>query len=225
MFRKKGVRDLTGGKEGSIVELDDPAIERVLRWAMIENGAAGLSDELGRTVIVPSPPSHVLPPGAAVAGRVILFRRQRPAIGAQPPSSFVALRAAIAPGAVVMVRCEADIGAAFGSNVALQAAACRAQAILTDGAFRDTSRLQQVGIPIGSNGAVPTRPAGCPMVATDAEEMFGVTWHNGDWLLRDADGVLRLDADLAHRTASELARDPTGELAQLLATSDVSAGR
>ena len=90
---------MMGGKEGSIVELDDVAVERVLRWAMIENGAAGLSDELGRTVIVPSPPSHVLPAGAAIAGRVTLLRRQRPAIGARPPSSFVALRAAIAPGA------------------------------------------------------------------------------------------------------------------------------
>ena len=27
-----------GGKEGSIVELEDAAVERVLRWAMIETG-------------------------------------------------------------------------------------------------------------------------------------------------------------------------------------------
>ena len=159
-----------------------------------------------------------MPSSAAVAGKVMLFRRQRPATGERPPSSFELLRRALVPGVVVFVQCDPDIGAAFGSNIVLQAAACRAQSIVTDGTCRDTGRIQQVGIPVGSNGSEPTRPRGCPMVIHETADMFGVTWHNGDWFLRDVDGVLRLDAALAQRTATELAESGSGELGSLLSS-------
>jgi regulator of RNase E activity RraA len=195
---------------------DDTLVERVLRWAMIERGSAELSDSLGSHIIASSPPSSFSPPDAAVAGRVLLLRRQRPVDGSRPPSSFQVLRRHVAPGAVVLVHCDAGIGAAFGSNVVLQAAACRAQSIVTDGAWRDSARLRAVGIPVGANGTDPTRPAGCPVVVTDREDMFGVSWITGDWFLRDADGVLRLDDDLARTTATDIAASAGGELASLL---------
>lgn len=197
-------------------QFDDTGIERVLRWATIERGTADLSDSLGFGVIAPAPPSHVYPTGAAVAGKVVLFRRRRPDEAEEAPSSFDVLLRNVVAGAVVLVHCEPGIGAAFGSNLALQAAACRAQAILTDGTCRDIRLLQQVGIPVGSNGTEPTRPAGCPMTETDTEDMFGVTWSVGDWLLRDADGVLQLDSKLAQRTAGDLAESAGAELAALL---------
>ena len=148
----------------------DDLVERVLRWALIERGTAGLSDDLGAHVIAPRcPPTTFLPPLSAVAGKVVLLRRQRPADASRPPSSFDVIRGEVTPGSVVLVHCEPGIGASFGSNIALHVAACRAQALVTDGAWRDTTRLQCVGIPIGGNGAEPTRPAGCPMVASGRE--------------------------------------------------------
>jgi regulator of RNase E activity RraA len=197
---------------------DDNLVERLLRWAMIEQGTAGLSDVLGAETIAPARPSSFVARDAAVAGRVLLLRRQRPAEGQRPPSSFDVLRGAVKPGAVVMVHCEPGIGAAFGSNIVLQAATCRAQAVVTDGAWRDATRLRSVGIPVGSNGSDPTRPAGCPVVRSESEEMFGLTWRNGDWFLRDADGVLRLDDAAARDAASELAASASGEVQSLLGT-------
>jgi len=199
---------------------EDSMVERVLRWAMIEQGSAGLSDSLGAHVLAPSPPSQFIPGAAAVAGRAVLLRRERPPTGSRPPSSFQILRRQVTPGCVVLVRCDPAIGAGFGSNVVLQAAACRAQAIVTDGAWRDTTRLHSVGLPVGGNGADPTKPAGCPFVVSDTEEMFGLTWRTGDWFLRDSDGVLRLDDDLARRTASDFAASAIGELEALLAPAE-----
>jgi regulator of RNase E activity RraA len=198
---------------------DDNLVERLLRWAMIERGTAGLSDVVGSATIAPDHPTSFMARDSAVAGRVLLLRRQRPADGQRPPSSFDVLRAAVSPGAVVLVHCEPGIGAAFGSNIVLQAATCRAQAVVTDGAWRDATRLRSVGIPVGANGTDPTRPAGCPVVCSDSEEMFGITWHNGDWFLRDADGVLRFDDALARSTAADLAASANGELQSLLGAS------
>jgi regulator of RNase E activity RraA len=192
-------------------------VERTLRWTLIEQGTAGLSDELGAELLAPAPPANFLPPMAAVAGPVVLLRRQRPRDGERPPSSFDVIRTEVVAGCVVLVQCEPGIGAAFGSNVALLAAACRAQAIATDGAWRDTTRLHAVGIPLGSNGADPTRPAGCPMATVPRAELFGIPWSTGDWFLRDADGVMRLDHELAQRVATRLAQSASGELASLLA--------
>jgi regulator of RNase E activity RraA len=206
---------------GAMEQLDeDSMVERVLRWAMIEHGSAGLSDSIGSHVIAPSPPSRFIPGATAIAGRVVLFRRQRVDRGTRSPSSFPVVRRHVTPGCVVLVRCPPGIGAGFGSNIVLQAAACRAQAIVTDGSWRDTTRLESVGLPVGANGANPTRPAGCPVVSSESEDMFGLVWNAGDWFLRDADGVLRLDDDLARRTASSLAATASGELASLLAPAE-----
>ena len=200
----------------SPVPASDPLVERVLRWALIEQGTAGLSDELGAASIAPDPPTAFIPPSSAIAGRVVVLRRQRPVDGDRPPSSFEVIRREAFPGCVVLVRCEPGIGAAFGSNVALQAAACRAQALVTDGPWRDTGRLHAVGIPLGGNGADPTRPAGCPMVPVPRDDLFGLSWNTGDWFLRDADGVMRLDDDTARRAAARITESAGGELAALL---------
>ena len=53
-------------------------VERVLRWAVIERGTATLADELGPDVVVPGGPRRFTPPGAAIAGPVVLLRRQPP---------------------------------------------------------------------------------------------------------------------------------------------------
>lgn len=197
--------------------VDDATLERVLRWAMIERGTAELSDTIGAQYIVPSPPTSFTPRNAAVAGRVLVLCRRRPTGTSKPPSSFDVLQQSITPGAVVLVSCEPGIGASFGSNIALQAAACRAQALVTDGKWRDTTRLKSVGIPVGSNGSDPTRPAGCPVVLSESEVMFGTTWRTGDWFLRDADGVMRLDDEAARGAAEGLIANAGGELAALLA--------
>jgi regulator of RNase E activity RraA len=195
---------------------DDRMVERVLRWAMIERGTADLSDQLGAQVIAPSPPTHFSPEAVAVAGKVALFRRQRATGVGRPHSSFEVLRGSVTPGSVVLVHCEPGVGAGFGSNTLLEAATCRAQAMVTDGPRRDTSRSHAIGIPVGSNGSVPTRPSGCPMTVSESEEMFGLAWRNGDWFLCDADGVLRLEETVARQTASEIAATASGELASLL---------
>jgi regulator of RNase E activity RraA len=200
--------------------LSDECLELVLRWAVIEHGTAELSERLAPEARAADPPAYVLPPMSAFAGKVVLLRRSRPPDGSRPASSFAEVRRRVTGGCVLLVRCEPGIGAAFGSNLALLAAARRAQAVVTDGCWRDTSRLQSVGIPLGGNGTDPTRPAGCPMVIAEREELFGVRWSNGDWLVRDADGVLRLDAVQAQRTVAELIEPASGELAALLSSTD-----
>jgi regulator of RNase E activity RraA len=196
--------------------LPDDRIELVLRWAVIERGTADLSERLDRDARAPNPPACFLPAPSAIAGKVVLLRRQRPAEGSRPASSFVEIRRRATPGSVLLVGCEPGIGAAFGSNLALLAASCRAQAVVTDGSWRDTSRLHSVGIAVGGNGTDPTRPAGCPMVPTDSEELFGVRWRTGDWFVRDADGLLRLGAAEASRVVADLIESASGELTSLL---------
>ena len=109
----------------SLTTLADDRIEVVLRWAVIERGTAELSERLERDAVAPNPPACFLPPLSAIAGRVVLLRRRRPADGARPPSSFDEIRRRATPGSVLLVGCEPGIGAAFGSNVALLAATCR----------------------------------------------------------------------------------------------------
>jgi regulator of RNase E activity RraA len=191
-------------------------IERVLRWAVIERGTATLSDELGPDVIVPGGPRRFTPAVAAIAGPVVLLRRALSSAPAAPFPSFRLMRETVHPGDVVLVGCDRSIGAAFGSNLVLMAAAMRAQAMVTDGAWRDGGRLEMVGIPVGADSTCPKRPAGHPYEVTGHLDMFGVRWRPGDWFLRDADGVLRLPAALAARAASQLMAEPGGELSGLL---------
>lgn len=197
-------------------ELTASQIERALRWALIEQGSAALSDDLGADVLVPSAPAVVIPACAAIAGPVVLMHRPRAGTGGPAQSSFDALRAAARPGVVVLVHCEPGAGAAFGSNIALHAGCMRVQAIVTDGKFRDKNRLTQVGAVCGGSGSEPGRPAGAPLTQVQNESMFGTEWCTGDWFLRDADGVLRLPADLAVRTASRLADGGNVDLSALL---------
>jgi regulator of RNase E activity RraA len=197
-------------------ELTADLIERALRWALIDGGTAGLSDDLGPGVLVPAAPAVVLPAEAAVAGPVVLMRRASAGSAAPPRSSFDALRAAVRPGAVVLVHCEPGVGAAFGSNIALHAASLRAQAIVSDGPFRDRTRMVQTGVVCAAAGMAAQRPAGAPMAPVESQAMFGVTWRTGDWFLRDADAVIRLTPDLAVRTARRLADSATDELSALL---------
>jgi regulator of RNase E activity RraA len=203
-------------------------IERVLRWAMIEIGTAGLSDRLGPQVLVPEPPRVASPVSAAIAGPVVLMRRSRTerdpsgssaAAGSSPAagSSFAALAQAVRPGCVVLVRCEPDVGAAFGSNLALHAVCLRAQAIVTDSACRDRTRLENLGMGWAANGTDPTRPRGAAMVRVPSAALFGTEWNDGDWFLRDRDGAIRLTHDAAADAADALTESASGELADLLA--------
>lgn len=197
-------------------ELTADQIERALRWALIEQGSAALSDDLGPDVLVPGAPEVVIPASAAIAGRTVLMRRARAGAGRPAQSSFDALRAAVRPGIVVLVHCEPGVGAAFGSNIALHAACLRAQAIVTDGNFRDKTRLTQLGTVCGGSGSQPGRPAGAPLTQVQSESVFGTEWRTGDWFLRDADGVLRLPADVAVRTVRRLADSGNVDLTALL---------
>lgn len=197
------------------VRLPDRSIALVLRWAVIEKGTAGLADGLGPSVVVPRPPSHFLPEAVVVCGPVILLRRER-AAAAVPKTSYAVVRDAVMPGTVVLIRTDPSFGAAFGSGIALQAADSGAIAMLTNGAWRDGSRLSALGLPVGSNGADPTQPAGCPVVVSDREDLFGTTWMTGDWLLRDVDGVIRLTQEQARSTANGVAAEGSAELANLL---------
>jgi hypothetical protein len=56
------------------------------------------------------------------------------------------------------------------------------------------------------------------MVAVPSDDLFGLSWKTGDWFLRDADGVMRLDDDTACRAAARIAESASGELASLLGT-------
>jgi regulator of RNase E activity RraA len=198
---------------------DSGLTARVLRWAMIELGTAGLSDRLGRAVLASSPPPCWLPAEAALAGPVVPLART-PASGDRPaPSSFAVLRDQVVPGAVVLVRSDPAAGAAFGSNLALQAAACGAQAIVTDGVWRDTGRLRRLALPVGGFGAIPAATSGRRYAPVEALDLFGATWRGGDWFLRDDDGVARLDDGAATRLAGELAAEFGGELTALVANS------
>jgi regulator of RNase E activity RraA len=196
--------------------LSDDRIERVLRWALIELGTAGLADELGADVVVPGAPHTVSPATAAVAGPVVLMQRSRDAarVGA---SSFSELREHVRPGSVVLVGLATGVEAAFGSNVVLHAACLRAQALISDGPARDTTRAAQVGLVVGYDGTNPRRPAGAAMHRVDSADMFGTTWRDGDWFLRDADGVIRLAPEQAQRAAGRVAENATGEFDAMLA--------
>ena len=71
--------------------------------------------------------------------------------------------------------------------------------------------IARAGAHVIVNGTDPTRPAGCPMVAVDSAELFGLRWRNRDWLLRDADGLLRLDHAAAGRIATDLIESAIGD--------------
>jgi regulator of RNase E activity RraA len=196
--------------------VSDDRIERVLRWALVEFGTAGLSDDLEPAVLAPQAPSLMSPSDVVIAGPVLVMRRSRDG-AASGASSFDELTEHLRPGAVVLVQTDPGTGASFGSNVVLHASCLRAQAVITDGAARDRTRTVQVGLPVGSNGTDPRRPRGCAMRRVRSADLFGTTWNDADWFLRDADGVIRLEPDLARSTAARLAEDATGELAALLA--------
>jgi hypothetical protein len=85
--------------------MDDLSVERVLRWAALERGTAGLSDDFGAELIAPAAP---------------------------------------------------------GSNLALAAAVAGAQALVTNGVARDSTRLAMLGLPVGCAGWTPVRPAAGP---------------------------------------------------------------
>jgi regulator of RNase E activity RraA len=187
----------------------------VLRWAVIERGTAGLADMLGGSVVVRKLPTLFLPDSAVVCGPVVLLRRERGEPG-ERPSSYAIVRTAVTPGSVVLIHADPTIGAAFGSGIALQAAHLGAAAMLTDGAWRDAPRLRSLGLPVGANAADPTRPVGSPVVVSEGETLFETRWTTGDWLLRDADGIIRLAPEAARACAVSIAAEPAGDLASLL---------
>jgi regulator of RNase E activity RraA len=193
--------------------MDDLSVERVLRWAALERGTAGLSDDFGAELVAPSAPTVFVPGDRVIAGRVVTVRRQR---SADIRSSFTTLYDVVRPGCVVLVEADPQAGAAFGSNLALAAAVAGAQALFTNGAARDSTRLATLGLPYGCAGWTPRRPAAGPMTPVDQVQMFGVSWRQGDWLVRDQDGVARLDHATAASIAAETAAGADREVRSLV---------
>ena len=200
--------------------MDDLSVERVLRWAALERGTAGLSDDFGAELVAPSAPAIFVPGDRVIAGRVVNVRRQR---SADIRSSFTTLYDVVRPSCVVLVDADPQAGAAFGSNLALAAAVAGAQALVTNGVARDSTRLTMLGLPVGCAGWTPRRPAGGPMTAVDQVQMFGVSWRQGDWLLRDMDGIARLDNALAASIAAEIAAGADREVRALVTGTPVAA--
>ena len=193
---------------GTVVQHEsasDDRSERALRWAVAELGTAGIADEFGRDLVLDRAPATMSPPEAAIAGRVVLMRRSRPASG-QPTasSSFDTLRAAVRPGSIVLVATEPGVGATFGSNLALHVACLRAQALIADGPARDVSRMSHVSLVCGWTGSDPRRPSGAVMQEVTTVDVFGRNWSTGDWYLADADGALRLPSAQGDEIASSL---------------------
>jgi regulator of RNase E activity RraA len=200
--------------------MDDLSVERVLRWAALERGTAGLSDDFGAELVTPSAPAVFVPGDQVIAGRVVTVRRQQ---GADIRSSFTTLYDVVRPGCVVLVDADPRAGAAFGSNLALAAAVAGAQALVTNGVARDSTRLALLGLPVGCAGWTPRRPAAGPMTPVDQVQMFGVTWASGDWLLRDKDGIARLDNALAATIAAAIAAGADREVRSLVTGTPVGA--
>jgi regulator of RNase E activity RraA len=196
-------------------QLPETQVGLVLRWAVVEHGTAGLADMIGPSVVIREPPDRFMPQEAVVCGQVLLLRRERAAASGRL-SSYEVVRRAVSPGIVVLIHADPTVGAAFGSGIALLAADRGAAAMITDGTWRDAGRLRTLAMPVGANGADPTRPAGCPVAPTDDETIFGAKWSSGDWLLRDADGMVRLNPEAALRAATAIAAEPTGDLISLL---------
>lgn len=191
-------------------------LERILRWMVIERGTAEISDTFPDSQVATLPPALRIPSRACLAGPVVTLARLPAEAGGEQRSSFAVLREAVTPGDVILVACDPSAGAAFGSNIAVHAAACRAQALLTDGAWRDERLLAGVGIPVMAGSATPRKAVGRRYRPVETQSMFGLQWAAGDWLLADADGILRLAADAAVDVAAEIASTASGELAQLL---------
>jgi regulator of RNase E activity RraA len=200
--------------------MDDLSVERVLRWAALERGTAWLSDDFGAELVAPSAPAVFVPGDRVIAGRVVTVRRQR---SADIRSSFATLYDVVRPGCVVLVDADPQSGAAFGSNLALAAAVAGAQALVTNGAARDSTRLALLGLAVGCAGWTPRRPGAGPMTPVDQVQMFGVTWRPGDWLLRDKDGIARLDNALAASIAAGIASGADREVRSLVTGAPVGA--
>jgi regulator of RNase E activity RraA len=54
------------------------------------------------------------------------------------------------------------------------------------------------------------------MTPVDQVQMFGVRWRPGDWLLRDQDGIARLDHATAASIAAEIAAGANREVRSLV---------
>jgi regulator of RNase E activity RraA len=200
--------------------MDDLSVACVLRWAALERGTAGLSDEFGAELVVPGTPTLFVPGDCALAGRVVTLRRQH---SAETRSSFTTLFEVVRAGCIVLVDTGRQAGAAFGSNLALAASMAGAQALITTGVARDGTRIAQLGFPVGCAGWGPRRPAAGPMTPADEVRMFGVTWRPGDWLLRDNDGIVRLDHAAASSIAAKVAADADREVGSLVAGASAGA--
>lgn len=134
--------------------MDDLSVERVLRWAALEWGTAGLSGDFGAEMLALAASAIFLPGNCVIAGRVVTVSRQR---SAGTRSSFTTLYGAVRAGCVVLVDADPHAGAAFGSNLALAASVAGAQALLTDGVAvtargshcSGSPSLAQAGHPVG----------------------------------------------------------------------------
>ncbi|MDH6114935.1 regulator of RNase E activity RraA [Kitasatospora sp. MAP12-15] len=146
-------------------------------------------------------------PGARVAGRVL------PARHAGSVDVFLEAFGQAAPGDVLVVdnggRCDESC---VGDLVALEAQSAGVAGIVIWGLHRDSADLRAIGLPLFSQGTIPTGPQRLDDRAKDALDAAVVgDWRVGraDLVLGDEDGVLFVPAERADGllTLAETIRD------------------
>jgi 4-hydroxy-4-methyl-2-oxoglutarate aldolase len=111
------------------------------------------------------------------------------------PGDNLALHLAVAvaePGDVIVLAVGGERGRAHCGAVVAMAAHMRGIAgVVLDGAIRDRSELESVGLPVFHQGVSPLKPGKAGPVALGVSvELAGVRIEPGDLIAADADGVV-----------------------------------
>lgn len=119
-----------------------------------------------------------------------------------------------APGTVLVVAgAEQSRTAVLGDLVARELMAGGVAAVVTDGLIRDSQTVAELGLPVWARGTTPTasKKDGPGQVGGEVR-IGGVTVHDGDLVVADADGVVvwpaaQVDELLAKAEAKQRADD------------------
>jgi 4-hydroxy-4-methyl-2-oxoglutarate aldolase len=109
------------------------------------------------------------------------------------------------PGDVLVIDNEGRLDeACVGDLVALRAKVAGVVGIILWGLHRDTSELQEIGLPIFSLGAIPTRSLSSASRAVEVRPVRMGTWEvvSGDVVVADDSGILFLPADRLEEIAA-----------------------
>ena len=130
--------------------------------------------------------------GATVAGPVCT-------VGCSPADNLaVHVAVSVAPaGSVLVVDASAEPGRGYWGEVLTTGAEARGIAgLVIDGCVRDVDALAAHGFGVFSTGvALPGATKQEPGEIGDTVVVGGVTVHDGDWVVGDADGVVIIPAD------------------------------